>query len=201
MVDLWHRLDPIGVLRDVLDAGGVLAVPTESSYGLAADPRRRDGVEAVYAIKGRDARMALPVVVADLEQLFALGVDRECPEIEIAASVWPAPLTVLFPIPAPLPATAGLSTLAARIPDHPGLLDLLRRLGHGLTATSANRSGQPPILDPLDLEPLLTGRRALVVDGGVLPGGPPSTLVEVSGGELRVLRGGAFPVERLLDRF
>jgi L-threonylcarbamoyladenylate synthase len=200
MAEIWRRHDPIDVLRDVLAAGGVFAVPTESSYGLAVDPRDAAGVEAVFAIKGRDARQALPVVVADLEQLHALGVPRGGPELEVAASLWPAPLTVLFPIPAPLPATAGKSTVAARIPAHEGLRDVLRRLGHGLTATSANRTGGPPVLDPRDLRPLLAGRRAFVVDGGVLPGGPPSTLVDWAGGELRVLREGAFPIARLPRR-
>ena len=197
MVDVWRWSDPVEILRGALEAGGVIAIPTESSYGLAVDPRDARGVEAVYSIKGRDARVALPVVVADLEQLFALGVARDRPEIGLAEAVWPAPLSILFPIPAPLPATAGRSTLAARVPAHAELRDLLGRLGHGLTATSANRSGEPPVLDPLDLRPLLEERRAVVVDGGVLPGGPPSTLVDGSGGGLSVLREGAFPVERL----
>lgn len=197
---LWHWPDPLEALREILDAGGVLAVPTESSYGLAVDPRDERGVEAVYAIKGRDARMALPVVVADLEQLFALGVPRGLPELEVAAAFWPAPLSILFPIPDPIPATAGLLKLAARIPAHSDLRELLRRLGHGLTATSANRSGSPPVLDPRDLRRLLSGRRAVTVDGGVLPGGPPSTLVDWAGGELAVLREGAFPAARLPRR-
>ena len=84
-------------------------------------------------------------------------------------------------------------------PDHPGLLEALRGIGRAVTATSANLSGRPAILDPDDLDDLLSGRDAMVIDGGVLPGGPPSTLVGWKEGELEVLRRGSFPVDRLIS--
>ena len=192
---LWHPGDPVP--RDLLRRGGVLAIPTESSYGLAADPRNRTGVEAIYRIKGRDAGKALPVVVADAGQLADLGVDPNLYIVKSLLALWPAPLTAALPIARPLPASAGETTLAVRIPDHEGLLRLLREIGHGLTATSANRSGGEPILDPDEAAALLAGEDAIVVDGGVLPGGPPSTLVAIEGEGVKVLRTGRFPVERL----
>ena len=201
---LWRPGDPIEPLRALLARGGVLAIPTESSYGLGADPRNRDGVEAIYRIKGREGSKALPVVVSDLEQLRDLGIDPGLPILEALADCWPAPLTAVLPIARPLPAAAGEPTLAVRIPAHDGLRRLLAGLGHGLTATSANRSGEPPILDPEGVAELLAGLdsgvEAAVVDGGVLPGGPPSTLVAIEASGPVVLRTGIFPVDRLRER-
>jgi L-threonylcarbamoyladenylate synthase len=153
-------------------------------------------VERIFRIKGREARRPLPVVVADTEQLRLLGIDPESPEVAPFVALWPAALSVLAPLGRPVPAACGEARLAVRVPGHAGLRALLAELGP-LTATSANRSGEPPLVDPGATETLLAGEDALVVDDGVLPGGPPSTLVELDGRELRVLRPGRFPVERL----
>jgi L-threonylcarbamoyladenylate synthase len=197
VVRVWRSGDPLLPLRDLLRRGGVLAIPTESSYGLAADPRNPAGVEAIYRVKGRDAGKALPVVISGAEQLADLGVDPNLYIVKGLLALWPAPLTAVLPIARPLPASAGERTLAVRVPDHEGLLQLLREIGHGLTATSANRAGGEPILDPEEAAALLAGEDAMVVDGGRLPGGPPSTLVAIEGEGLKVLRTGRFPVERL----
>ena len=194
---LWHWGEPLEPLRERLRRGGVLAIPTESSYGLAADPRNPVGVEAVYRIKRREAGKPLPVVVADLGQLAGLGIDPGLPILERLSACWPGPLTAVLPTDDPPAAAAGGRTVAVRIPDEPRLRELLRALGHGLTATSANRSGGEPILDPAEAADLLAGQDALVVDGGRLPGGPPSTLVAIEGTGPVVLRKGRFPIERL----
>lgn len=205
MTGFWRWGDPVEPLRELLRRGGVLAIPTESSYGLGADPRNRKGVEAIYRIKGREPRKALPVVVADLEQLADLGIDADLSILKPLSACWPGPLTVVLPIKRPIarpdeiPAAAGEPTLAVRIPGHEGLRSLLAALGHGLTATSANRSGRKPVLDPEGAADLLAGEDAMVVDGGVLPGGPPSTLVAIVEAGPVVLRTGKFPVERLRE--
>jgi L-threonylcarbamoyladenylate synthase len=194
-VALWRWQDgELGTLRELLGRGGLLAIPTESSYGIAVDPRSERGVASVYAVKSRDAGKPLPVVVADLAQAEALGVDVEHPLVRRAQRFWPAPLTVVAPLRggSSLPAAAGRADLAVRIPAHEPLLHLLRRLGHALTATSANRSGEPPLLDPGEVAEWLGGHDAVVVDGGVLPGGAPSTMVSWRAGEPVVLRRGAF---------
>lgn len=200
-MNVWRPGDPVDPLRDLLRRGGVLAIPTESSYGLGADPRNRKGVETIYRIKRREPRKALPVVVADLGQLADLGIDPDLSILKPLSACWPGPLTVVLPTTSglALPAAAGEPTLAVRIPGHEGLRSLLAGLGHGLTATSANVSGEAPILDPADLEGLLAGEDAVVVDGGALPGGPPSTLVAIEEGGPVVLRTGRFPVDRLLE--
>jgi len=192
----WHWDDDPADLIAVLRRGGVLAIPTESSYGLAVDPLDPRGVAAVFAIKGRAGGEALPVVIANVEQAAALGVDRDAPGLEAAATRWPAALTIVVPIPRAIPASAGDASIAIRVPDHPRLRSLLARTGP-LTATSANRSGEPPLLDPTAVAELLAGVESRVVDGGPLAGGPPSTLVRWVGGGFRVLRAGRYPLDRL----
>jgi L-threonylcarbamoyladenylate synthase len=198
---VWRPGDPVAPLARLLARGGVLALPTESSYGLAADPRNPAGVATIYRIKSRieerEAGKPLPVVVAGISQLPGLGIDPDLPILWRLSPAWPAPLSLVLPLLRPLPAAAGADSLAVRVPAHENLRALLAALGTGLTATSANRAGEPPILDPQGLADLLAGHDAAVVDGGVLPGGPPSTLVEAVGQELRVLRQGAFPLDRL----
>lgn len=198
-INFWSWGDPVEPLRELLRRGGVLAIPTESSYGLGADPRNRKGVEAIYRIKGREPRKALPVVVADLEQLAGLGIDPDLSILKPLSACWPGPLTVVLPMSDEIPASAGEPALAVRIPGHEGLRGLLAALGHGLTATSANLSGEEPVLDPRGAADLLAGEDAVVVDGGVLPGGPPSTLVAIEEGGPVVLRTGRYPVERLRE--
>jgi L-threonylcarbamoyladenylate synthase len=208
-IPLWRPGDPVEPLRQLLARGGLLAIPTESSYGLGADPRNSQGVEAVYRIKERDRGKPLPVVVAGLAQMRDLGIDPELSILEALSACWPGPLTAVLPIARPLPASAGEATLAVRVPGHADLLRLLADLGHGLTATSANRSGEEPILDPTAVAELLAGAdflggagvEAVVVDGGILPGGPPSTLVAIEESGPVVLRTGSFPVERLRRQF
>lgn len=193
----WHWSDPVEPLQKLLRRGGILAIPTESSYGLGTDPWNPAGVEAIYRLKGRERGKALPVVIAGREQLSHLGVDPNLYIVERLFALWPAPLTAVLPISRPIPATGGESRLAVRVPDHERLRELLAALGHGLTATSANRSGGEPVLDPEGAAELLAGEDAVVVAGGVLPGGPPSTLVAIEGEGLVVLRTGSFPSERL----
>jgi L-threonylcarbamoyladenylate synthase len=198
-IPLWRPGDPVAPLRELLARGGILAIPTESSYGLAVDPGNPDGVAAVYRVKRREAGKALPVVVAGAAQLAGLGVDPNLYIVRRLLALWPAALTAVLPIAHPLPASAGAWSLAVRVPAHAALRELLSALGHGLTATSANLSGGEPILDPDAAAELLAGEDATVVDGGILPGGPPSTLVAIEGEGLRVLRAGSFPAARLLQ--
>jgi L-threonylcarbamoyladenylate synthase len=121
--------------------------------------------------------------------------------LDVLDQIWPAPLTAILPIVSiegrPLPAAAGLPELAVRVPAHAGLRTLLSELGGGLTATSANPSGGAPATTPEAAAALLAGEDGALVDGGTLPGGPPSTIVRWTPGGLEVVRAGSFPVDRL----
>lgn len=193
----WRWGEPAAPLAERLARGGVVAIPTESSYGFAVDPRNAEAVEFVYRIKGRPAGKPLPVVAAGIGQLSALGIDPGDPILKVLGRLWPAPLTAVLPLAQPLPAAAGAATLAVRVPAHERLRRLLAEIGP-VTATSANPSGEAPVLDPEAAAALLAGEDAAVVDDGRLAGGPPSTLVALRPeGGIEVLRAGAFPPERL----
>ncbi|HEX2465871.1 MAG TPA: L-threonylcarbamoyladenylate synthase [Thermoanaerobaculia bacterium] len=196
---LWSWDDDPTALIEILRRAGVLGIPTESSYALAVDPTDERGVANIFRIKGRADDQALPIVVADLEQAFALGVDREAAGLEAVAALWPAALSIVVPIARPIPASAATATVAIRVPAHARLRALLARTGP-LTATSANRSGETPLLDPIATARLLDDADGGVIDDGTLPGGPPSTLVRWEGGGFRVLRAGRFPLDRLPDQ-
>ena len=193
----WRFGDDVEPLRALIARGGVLGIPTESSYGLAVDPRSAAGVEAIYRVKERERGKPLPVVAADTAQITALDVAAGDETLRHAAPLWPAAFTVVAAIAEPLPASAGEHTLAVRIPDHAELRSLLSALDTALTATSANRSGEPPLLDPAAVAELLAAEDAVVIDGGVLPGGPPSTLAAWTGKSWNVLRAGRFPISAL----
>ena len=223
-IETWRFGDPRSRLRELVEAGGVVAFPTESSYGLGVDPRNPRAVEAVYRIKSREAAKPLPVVVGHPRQLVHLGIDPNLPILLRLAACWPGPVTVILPRidgAPPLPAVGERSSVAVRIPGHREMRELLEEIGP-LTATSANVSGEPPVLEPEEAARLLAGSvegprgdgadlvtgtargpRGVVIDGGVLPGGAPSTLLQPEldeGGEpvrLRLLREGRVAAKHL----
>ena len=169
-------------LRELVEdvrAGSVLAIPTESSYGLAVDPRSEAAVRRVFAIKGRDGGKPLLVVAANRGQLEDLGVVASRETLDRYVALWPAPLTVLLPLRAPIPASAGTATLAVRVPAHSKLRELLEATGP-LTATSLNRSGESPFDDADSAEGAFGGEVDVLVDGGRTSGGAPSTLLDAT---------------------
>ena len=196
-MELWCWGDPVDPLIRLVDRGDILAIPTESTYALAVDPRSSRGVAAVFQLKGRPADKPLPVVMGELDQLRGLGADPQAPQLAELAALWPAPLTVVIPIAEPLPATAGARSLAVRIPAHERLRRLLCQLDRPLTATSANPSGDEPVSERQELREMLAEWPVVMVDDGDLPGGRPSTIVELGEQGLRVHREGAIPISRL----
>jgi L-threonylcarbamoyladenylate synthase len=179
-------------LAALLHEGGLAGVPTETFYGLAADPLSEEGVRRALAVKQRDAAQPLLVLFAERGQLDPLGVVAEGGRIDRFLAIWPAPLTVVLPLAAAIPASCGRRSLGVRIPAHAGLRDLLRRIGP-VTGTSLNRSGEPPCEDPGDAARRFSRDLDVLVDGGSCPGGLPSTLLDVTVEPPRVLRPGAFP--------
>jgi L-threonylcarbamoyladenylate synthase len=177
---------------EVIRCGGVVVVPTESFYGLAADPRLHGSVRAIHALKGRPSGLGLPVLCASWQQLEELTVVPEEYRVKLAR-IWPAALTVILPVRKAVPAAVG-KTLAVRIPDHPALRTLLYRSGP-VTGTSANGHGKPPCVTLDDVLRSLTADPDLALDAGRTPGGEPSTLVDLTGDSPRVVRPGRVPWE------
>lgn len=186
----------IGVAVEVVAAGGVVLIPTESHYGLGVDPRQPSAVDRVFALKGRPDDHALPVVCSDWEQVDSLVVIPDVHRLRLSR-IWPAALTVVAPCRQPLPASS-TDTLAVRIPGQKTLRALLYRVGP-LTATSANRHGEPPCPSVEGALESLLGAPDLVLDGGVLPGGQVSTMIDLSSGEALEIRLGPVAWEEPLD--
>lgn len=197
---IWRWGEDLTVLSGVLEGGGMLAIPTESSYGLGVDPRSVEGVATVYRFKGRSSDKALPVVLGELEQLTLVGGDPGAPELCELAALWPAPLTVVVPLSRAIPASSGALSLAVRIPAHVRLRGLLQELGMPLTATSANPTGAQPVSESGALLSMLSGWPSVVVDDGLLTGGAASTIVQIGKEGYRVLRVGALSPEWLRER-
>ena len=183
----------------VVRRGGVVAFPTDTLYGLAADPGSAEAVDRVLALKGRAAAQTIALVAADLAQVERISVLTMMAR-HAAAQFWPGPLTIMVRAkPGLAPATIGPDGLVGvRVPDHDVALALARACGHALTATSANRSGYQATADPDEVAAALPDLD-LLVDAGKAPGGPPSTLVDLSGEVPRLVRAGAIPWDRVLE--
>ena len=185
---------------DLLRGGGVVAFPTETFYGLGADPRSEDGLEALWSAKGRVAGAPLLLLLGGMEQ--ALQAARDLPPcFDVLARIfWPGPLTLVVPARDDLSArvTAGTGTVGIRVPGLTLPRALARSLGGPITGTSANRSGSTPASTAEETRESLGSGIALVLDGGPAPGGSPSTVVDLCGGEIRLIRQGVLPFERIL---
>jgi len=190
------RADDAGATeaQAALEAGGVVVVPTDTVYGLAARPDRAEAVRAVYRAKGRPEGMPLPILAADEVQVRALGVAFTPAAAVLARRWWPGPLTLAFGFDdaAARPTwLAGRDEVAVRVPDHDFLRALLGRTGV-LAVTSANRHGTPTPHTAHEVAAGLGTSVAVVVDGGRLRD-VPSTLVNVRGPHPVVEREGAIP--------
>jgi len=174
------------LLRDA----GLVAFPTDTVYGLAAAIDEPRAIRRLFETKGRPEEKAVPVLLADLSALNQVASDVSPEMARLAEVFWPGPLTLVVPKLDWLPAElSALATIGVRVPDHPLALALLRATGP-LAVTSANRSAGPDCLTAQAVMEQLEGQIELVVDGGRVPGGKPSTVVSLEAGELIVLRQG-----------
>ncbi len=184
---------------DLLRAGELVAIPTETVYGLAADALNGAAVVSIFAAKGRPADNPLIVHIADLSQWEPLVSHIPPQAVALAEAFWPGPLTMVLPKAdcIPLEVSAGLSTVAVRMPSHPIARKLITLSGCPLAAPSANRSGIPSPTEARRVVEDMDGRIAAVVDGGACDVGVESTVVDVSTTPPRLLRPGAVTVEML----
>jgi L-threonylcarbamoyladenylate synthase len=184
-----------------LQAGGVVALPTETVYGLAADATNSVAVRRVYAIKGRPADHPLIVHLPDPEQLERYAVAVPAAARRLVARFWPGPLTIIVhkSDEVPYEVTGGQDTVGLRMIDHPLTRAILRRFGHAVAAPSANRFGR---ISPTTAEHVradLGDEVDLIVDGGPSRIGVESTIVDVTGDVPAILRQGAIGPTALAD--
>ncbi len=195
---------PVDEALEVIRNGGLVAIPTETVYGLAADASSDAAVRRIFAAKGRPADHPLIVHVADATQLPDWAAEVPPSAATLADTCWPGPLTLLVPKAAHvLPVvTGGRGTVGVRVPAHPLTLELLARFGGGLAAPSANRFG---MVSPTTAEHVRADLGDLVdyvLDGGPCPIGVESTIVDCTVSPAQILRPGGIPseqVEHLLD--
>lgn len=189
----------ISAAVDVLRAGGLVAFPTETVYGLGADAANPEAVERIFVAKGRPR--SHPVIVHLGEPAAAKEWAAQVPDFAaaLADAFWPGPLTLVLPRSDLVPdaVTGGLATVGLRVPDQPVALELLGAFGGGVAAPSANRFGRVSPTRAEHVRADLGAAVDLILDGGPCHVGVESTIVDCSGPDPRVLRPGGVPVESL----
>ena len=181
-------------VREALEQGKVIAIPTDTVYGLISDATNASAVEKVFKIKKRERGKPLSVFVRDIAMAREFATIEENKE-EFLKSVWPGKVTIIFKSKNKLPRELGTEeTIGFRIPSYDIILRILTELGRPLTGTSANISGEPEAADAKAVILQFEGREFqpdIMVDAGKLPPSLPSTVIDWTGKEQKVLRKGA----------
>ncbi|NLS77469.1 MAG: threonylcarbamoyl-AMP synthase [Chloroflexi bacterium] len=181
-------------------AGGVVVFPTDTVYGVGAHALQPEAIAALYRAKERPLDKAIPVLIACPEDLAKVARHIPASAWRLAARYWPGALTIVLPRAPELPSIlcAGGDTVAVRMPDHPVALALIAAAGGAVAATSANLSGEVPALTAPEAAAALEGRVNLILDGGRVYTGVPSTIVDLSADPPRILRQGGLSEADLL---
>lgn len=189
----------------VLKGGGLVAYPSDTVYGLGAAASDERAVARAFAVKGRLSEKALPLLLADVEDMAPL-----CTEVPPIAKLlterfWPGPLTVVLRRSPSFqsPALGGGDSVALRVPDHFFLRQLIRALGEPITGTSANRSGRPSCRTAREVQRQLGNAVDLIIDGGSSRVGRESTIIDITLDHPKIVRGGVLSrkeIERAIGR-
>ncbi|MFQ5597653.1 MAG: L-threonylcarbamoyladenylate synthase [Nitrospiria bacterium] len=198
-------VDPVNpdlkVLSDLgglIRKGAVIAFPTDTYYGLAANPFDQEAVARIFKIKGRPVSKPILLLIDGLDRLNDLALNVTPLAEAVITAFWPGPLTLVFEAVPGLPdfVTAGTGTIGIRLPDAALPVGLVRETGFAITGTSANPSGAPAPTTAAEVAASIGRDLDVVIDGG--PGSPgPSTLIDVCGAKPILLREGRIPAERL----
>jgi len=195
---LIPEADTVNEAARILLSHGVVSYPTETFYALGAIAFDDAACSRIFDIKGRDAGKALPCIVADRDQLESVTGELPSVALALASCFWPGPLTLVVPLGSGVAAARENATLAVRVSSLPLATALARAVGP-LTSTSANRAGEGPMTRAVDVHEAFGDRIDLVLDGGGTPGGKPSTIVDVTGAELRLVREGAIAFDDIVE--
>ena len=176
-----------------LAQGLPIGIPTDTVYGLAVDPFRAGATDRIFAAKRRPRDVSLPLLVSGVEQALSVSTAVPARALELMARYWPGPLTIVIPAKPGLAADLGddEATVGVRAPDHPVPLALCAAIGP-LATTSANRHGEPPMTTAAEVDAAFGDALGVVLDGGICAGSP-STVVDCTGEELKLLREGRIP--------
>jgi len=187
--------------RAVLGRHGIIAVPTETFFGLAVNPFQEEALSRLFALKDRAPEKPVLVMVAGPEMLNQVAREVPDPARRLMEKFWPGPLTIIFPSLPHLPRllTGSTGTIGVRQPRHSLTCRLITALGHPITGTSANRTGGRPLVRAAEVARELGDGVDLILDAGPCPGGLPSTIVDVSKASPRLVRAGAIPPAALAE--
>jgi L-threonylcarbamoyladenylate synthase len=179
----------------ILEKGGIIAYPTETFYGIGAKFDLEASLKRIYELKSRPPEKAMPLIIGQRQTLSVLASHINDKALRLMERFWPGPLTIL------LPANKTLSEyivsegkVAVRIPGESFALSLAKTAGFPITATSANLSGMPPAEDAETVIKYFGENIDLIIDGGKTPGGLPSTIVDTTEDEIKILRQGAIRI-------
>jgi len=195
--------DRIDYIVACLRKGDVVALPTDTFYGLAVDPVNLYAVEQIYRLKTRQKHKPLSLLIASVSQAYELARDTDPLLDKLAERFWPGPLTIIVKADPKLPlkVTANTGNVALRVPSAEIPLAILRAVGSPITATSANLHGASECTNALEVRDQLGDCLPLIVDGGQSPRDMPSTIVDLTSedGAWRLLREGAIPSDQIVE--
>ena len=191
--------DQVEATVRILKGGGVVAIPTDTLYGLAADALNEKAVERIFSIKGRSKGMALPLLLADADDIVKWAVDIPDTAWLVAQRFWPGALTLVLKKGESISdaVSGGLDTIALRVPNHHVPRAIARGLGAPITGTSANRSGSPGLMTAEAVRREFGSDVDLVIDAGDASKGLASTVLDLSGNQPRILREGAVSLREI----
>jgi L-threonylcarbamoyladenylate synthase len=191
--------DSIGIILQTLQAGGLVAFPTDTVYGIGALAFNEDAVKSIYFAKGRTTEKAIPILLGEAEEIDKVASVVPTLARRLAERFWPGPLTLVIPKKATLPeSVSSTDTVGVRIPDNPTTHALLRLAGP-MAVTSANISGGLSPSTAQEVFDQLGGRIELILDGGKTSGGIPSTVVDCTKSEPVILRKGPISLKEILS--
>jgi len=193
--------DPAAIryAADLIRRGELVAIPTDTFYGIAADPFNLAAVDQIYRVKGRPETRALPILVNTTAQAVSLSRDVPYTFHRLAAKFWPGPLTLLVEASTavPLKVTANTGNVALRWPKSAVVNALIELAGGPITGTSGNISGQPACASAIDLLEQMGDRLPLIIDAGITPGNLASTIVKLDGDDWEVMRHGVITEDEI----
>jgi L-threonylcarbamoyladenylate synthase len=187
--------------KKLVNAGRIIGLPTETFYALAAHPFQEAALETLFALKERPPEKPVLLLVANPEMLPNLVASLPEAAVTLIKHFWPGPLTLILPARPDLPPllSGGTGAVGVRQPRHPVTCRLIHDLGYPVTGTSANRSGQPPLIQAQEVDREFGEAVPLIVDAGPCPGGLPSTIVDLNSSPPRLVRPGAVGLASLQE--
>ena len=193
-IDVYNSEEIIFIqAAEILANGGIVAYPTETFYGLGADATNEEAIEKIFAVKGRNLKNPISLIIGQTDDIYPLVQDVPQTAKKLMAAFWPGALTIVFSaadIVSPL-LTAGSGKIGLRVSSHPGAQGIVQKLKRPLTATSANLSGAPECTRASEVAEQIGDKIDAIIDLGDTPGTAGSTIVDVTCRPPVILREGA----------